>query len=329
MAWWRMVLFLGVFGGLAAGLHVYLYRRLVRDPLRSARARRVGRWVFTGLGLLLLTGVAINRFVPRHLGEVIGYAAFGWMGLVTLLVPLLWAVDMVRIPLAVRRRARGEGPVDPTRRLAIARGAAALTTLTAGGAAAVAVDTALAGPRVEHVTVPIAGLDPALDGLVVVQLSDIHVGPTLGRPFVEGLVRTVNGLGADLVAITGDLVDGTVGRLGDHTAPLAHLRSTHGTFFCTGNHEYYSGVDAWCAELQRLGVTVLRNRHVGLTHKGAALDVVGVDDWRADHDMARACQGRDAARFGLCLAHQPKSVAAAAAHGLDLMLCGHTHGGQI
>ncbi len=326
---WRMLLFLGVLGGLTAGLHVYLYRRLVRDPMRSARARRVGRWVFGSLGLLLLAGIVINRFLPRLLGEVVGYAAFGWMGLVTLIVPLLWAVDLVQIPWSVRRRARGEGPVDPTRRLAMARGAAALTSLTAGAAAAVAVDTALAGPLVERVTVPIKGLDPRLDGFTVVQLSDIHVGPTLGRDFVESLVATANGLAPDLVAITGDLVDGTVGRLGDHTAPLAGLRSRHGTFFCTGNHEYYSGVDAWVGELRRLGVQVLRNEGRVLTHDGAAFDVVGVDDWRAEHDMAKACAQRDPARFGLCLAHQPKSIQAAADHDLDLMVCGHTHGGQI
>lgn len=329
MSLWRMVFFLTVFGGLVTGVHVYLYRRLVRDPMRSARARRIGRWLFVSLGLLLLSGIIVNRFLPRHLGEFVGYVAFGWMGLVTLLVPLFWAIDMVRIPLAVRRRAQGGGPVDPARRLALARGAAALTTLTAGGAAAVAVDTALAGPVVEQITVPIKGLDPALDGFTIAQLSDIHVGPTIGRAFVEGLVRTVNGLDVDLVAITGDLVDGTVARLGEHTAPLGTFQSTHGTFFCTGNHEYYSGVDAWCAELERLGITVLRNRHVGLTHQGAPLDVVGVDDWRADHDMAKACAGRDQRRFGLLLAHQPKSVRDAAEHALDLMLCGHTHGGQI
>ena len=329
MSIFRMVVFLVVFGGLVTGVHVYLYRRLVRDPMRSARARRLGRWLFASLAALLLGGIVVNRFLPRHLGEFVGYGAFGWMGLVTLLVPLFWAVDMVQIPWAVRRRARGDGPVDPARRLALARGAAALTTLTAGGAAAVAVDTALAGPVVEKITVPIKGLDPALDGFTIAQLSDIHVGPTIGRDFVEGLVRTVNGLGVDLVAITGDLVDGTVARLGEHTAPLGTFESTHGTYFCTGNHEYYSGVDAWCAELERLGITVLRNRHVSLTHGGAPLDVVGVDDWRADHDLAKACAGRDRARFGLLLAHQPKSVHAAAEHGLDLMLCGHTHGGQI
>src|SRR5207342_983023 len=115
------------------------------------------------------------------------------------------------------------------------------------------------------------------------QITDVHVGPTIKGDFVQRIVERVNGLGADMVAITGDLVDGSVLDLAPHTAPLAGLQSRHGTYFVTGNHEYYSGAHAWIDELRRLGARVLINEHVVLDHDGAALTVAGVTDWSAHH----------------------------------------------
>jgi hypothetical protein len=116
------------------------------------------------------------------------------------------------------------------------------------------------------VEVPVAGLPPALHGFTVAQISDVHVGPTIRHGYLQRIVDAVNRLGADMVAVTGDLVDGSVAQLGAHVAPLAGLRSRHGTFFVTGNHEYYSGAHAWIEALRRLGLTVLMNEHVVLRH---------------------------------------------------------------
>jgi predicted MPP superfamily phosphohydrolase len=187
---------------------------------------------------------------------------------------------------------------------------------------------------VRRVDVPIADLPAGLHGFSIAQLSDMHVGPTIRRPYVERIVAAVNALDADLVAITGDLVDGSVPELAPHVAPLADLRSREGTFFVTGNHEYYSGAAAWVAELRRLGLTVLANQHVAIRRGEATLVLAGVNDFSAGHfdrasasDPARA--RRQPARGGAPPAHQPRSAEAAEAAGFDLQLSGHTHGGQF
>ena len=203
---------------------------------------------------------------------------------------------------------------------------------------------------VVRVDVPIAGLPAALHGFTVAQISDIHVGPTIRHAYLARIVARVNALQADMVAITGDLVDGRVADLQRHIAPLSDLKSQHGTFFVTGNHEYYSGAHAWIDELRRLGLTVLMNEHVVLHHDSghspagmvtargtAPLVVAGVADFSAHQfdethrsDPAAAMLGAPPhAQMRLLLAHQPRSAQAAADAGFDLQLSGHTHGGQF
>ena len=203
---------------------------------------------------------------------------------------------------------------------------------------------------VVRVDVPIAGLPAALHGFTVAQISDIHVGPTIRHAYLRRIVERVNALGADMVAITGDLVDGRVDELRRHVAPLSGLISRHGTFFVTGNHEYYSGAHAWIDELRSLGVQVLMNEHKVLQHDSGHLPqdraigcatemlvVAGVADYSAHHfdethrsDPAAAMAGAPAAaRMRLLLAHQPRSAQAASDAGFHLQLSGHTHGGQF
>jgi predicted MPP superfamily phosphohydrolase len=190
---------------------------------------------------------------------------------------------------------------------------------------------------VREVTVPIAGLPAALHGFSIVQISDIHVGPTIKRPYVQAIVDAVNRLQPDAVSITGDLVDGRVADLAHDAAPLAGLRARHGSFFVTGNHDYYSGAPAWIAQLQTLGVQVLINSHRVLQHGGARLVMAGVTDVSAHHfepshrsDARQAMAGAPAdAALRVLLAHQPRSAPGAEAAGFDVQLSGHTHGGQI
>ncbi|MFK7091644.1 metallophosphoesterase, partial [Chromobacterium violaceum] len=137
--------------------------------------------------------------------------------------------------------------------------------------------------RVVNVDVPIANLPDALHGFTIAQISDIHVGPTIKHGYLDAIVDKVNRLDADMVAVTGDLVDGSVSRLAPHTAPLAKLKARHGAYFVTGNHEYYSNAHAWIPELRRLGLRVLMNEHVVLRHDGAPLVVAGVTDFSAHH----------------------------------------------
>jgi len=190
--------------------------------------------------------------------------------------------------------------------------------------------------RVVNVTVPLRDLPSSLHGFKIVQISDIHVGPTIKQGYLSRIVQQVNSLEADLIAITGDLVDGRVHELAEHTQPLATLSARHGSFFVTGNHEYYSGALAWIHELERLGVRVLLNEHVQLSHEGATLVLAGVTDYTAgsfydDHhsDPQAAIAGAPADAPKILLAHQPRSAEAAEAAGFDLQLSGHTHGGQF
>ena len=197
---------------------------------------------------------------------------------------------------------------------------------------------------VVQVDVPIANLPEALHGFTVAQISDIHVGPTIKTQYVQRIVDRVNGLDANMVAITGDLVDGSVRELGHHVAPLAQLVSTHGTFFVTGNHEYYSGAHGWIDALRGLGIQVLMNEHVLIHHstdtqdpEPAVMVVAGVADFSAHHfdeahrsdPHAAIANAPDHAVFKLLLAHQPRSATEASKAGFDLQLSGHTHGGQF
>jgi predicted MPP superfamily phosphohydrolase len=186
------------------------------------------------------------------------------------------------------------------------------------------------------VNIPIDNLPDALEGFTIVQISDVHVGPTIKRDYVAAIVEAVNELQPDVIAVTGDLVDGSVRELAAHTAPLAELRSRHGTYFVTGNHEYYSGERAWTQEIRRLGMTVLQNSHTVLEHEGARVALAGVTDFGAHHfdphqrsDPHAAIAGAPAGAVRILLAHQPRSAPAAAAAGFDLQLSGHTHGGQF
>jgi uncharacterized protein len=140
----------------------------------------------------------------------------------------------------------------------------------------------------------------------------------------------VNGLDADLVAVVGDLVDGSVEELGRAAAPLRDVRGRDGSYFVTGNHEYYSGYQEWVEEVARLGLRPLRNERVEL----AGFDLAGVNDVAGEEfddgpDFGRALGGRDPSRPVVLLAHQPVQVHEAAGHGVDLQLSGHTHGGQM
>ena len=195
--------------------------------------------------------------------------------------------------------------------------------------------TARGAHEIVDVEVRLARLPKVLDGFSIVQLSDLHVGMTIDRAFVQRVVDQANELAPDLVVLTGDIVDGKVEDLHDEAAPLGKLRSKHGTYAVTGNHEYYSGADPWLAALGAMGITYLRNQRVSIGDAAASFDLAGVDDHGAHsyeghgEDLAAALGDRDTSRTVVLLAHQPRQVRRAAKFGVDLQLSGHTHGGQI
>lgn len=218
----------------------------------------------------------------------------------------------------------------PTRRLFVARavgGAAAVAGLGTVGYGTYGV---LRGPRVKRITVPLAKLPRSAHGFRIAVVSDIHLGPVLGRAHTQRIVDTINRTQPDLVAVVGDLVDGTVADLGSAAEPLAQLTARHGSFFVTGNHEYYSGAAQWVDHVRELGLHPLENARVEI----GGFDLAGVNDIAGESegqgpDFDRALGDRDRNRAAVLLAHQPVVIHDAVAHGVDLQLSGHTHGGQL
>jgi predicted MPP superfamily phosphohydrolase len=222
------------------------------------------------------------------------------------------------------------------RRRFLARATAGGAVLASGGVTGFGMWRAFHEPVVSEVAVRLPGLPRALDGFTIVHLSDIHVGPVIQRRFMDELVARCDALRPDLVCVTGDLVDGHVPALAPAVSALAEIKARHGAYFVTGNHEYYWNAAAWSAALERMGIHVLRNRHVRIGDAAASFDLVGVDDWSArrsgfagGYDLDAATRGRDPERASVLLAHQPSNWSVAAKAGMGLQLSGHTHGGQF
>ncbi|WP_129353608.1 metallophosphoesterase [Sorangium cellulosum] len=329
------VLFLGIFSAIVAGVHYYLWQRLIRAPELGPTWQRVGSVALWGLASLVPLGLVLSRALPRPIAGVVAGVVYTWVGLAVLLFFLLLTSELVRLG-AHGVTALLDRPLDGDRRTFLSRAIAGAAGVLAMGLGITGAASALGEVAVRPVRVRLRRLPRAMSGFRVVQLTDLHIGPTIGRAWLERVVARVNALEPDVVAITGDLVDGSVEELREHTAPLADLRARHGVFFVTGNHEYYSGIDAWVAELGRLGVRVLRNERVSIGHGEHSFDLAGVDDWSArgmgrghGPDLARALAGRDPSRELVLLAHQPKQILEAERMGVGLQLSGHTHGGQI
>ncbi|HSM92883.1 MAG TPA: metallophosphoesterase [Anaeromyxobacteraceae bacterium] len=324
------------------GMHAYIWARLVRDTGLPAPWRRIATILLAAAALAIPAAIAFARRSGTPLAGVLPWAAFAWLGIAFLLVSALLAVDLLRLVAGAAAQVRewlaraDAPPTDPERRQLIARAVAGTTLAVVATAAGAAVRTAGGPAEIADVPVRLPRLPRALDGLTIVQISDLHVGPTIRQREVDRVVEQANALRPDVVVVTGDLVDGTVGELGPIVAGLGRLRSRWGVHFVTGNHEYFSGVDAWLRFLPRLGMRVLRNERVTIGDAGGALELAGVDDWHAGrygrghgYDLAKALAGHDPERPLVLLAHQPLGVEAGVRQGVGLQLSGHTHGGQI
>jgi predicted MPP superfamily phosphohydrolase len=321
----RYALFFAVFGLVLGSAHWYVYARLVRDASLPSPWGRVASVVLLALFVSLLTGFLAARLLPRTISTPWLWVTYTWLGVLFFLVITLGASDLARV---VTLRVKDVSPDDPERRLAISRffgGAAALVGL---GASGVGLRSALSPVAVNKVKVSLKRLGKGAEGMRIVQISDVHVGPTIGKSFIEDIVARINALEPDVVAITGDLVDGSVDDLEQHVAPLAKIRAKHGVYFVTGNHEYYSGVRDWIPHLGKLGIKVLQNERVRIGGDDG-FDLAGIDDPTGDPDLGKALEGRDPSRGCVLLAHQPRAITLADKLGVDLQLSGHTHGGQM
>lgn len=309
---------------LSAALHLYIGARLapaLPPPWDVALA------VLLGLSALLVpSGLLARRLLRARAADRLTWAGMLALGLFSTLLVLTLLRDLLLLAAGTW------GPLPPAW---LSRSAAA-TGLLALALTVLGYFNARRTAAVRRVRIALRDLHPDLEGMRIVQISDIHVGPTIKHGYLQAIVDRVNALEPDVVAVTGDLVDGSVAELAPHVAPLAQLRARHGVYFVTGNHEYYSGVEAWLRELRRLGLRVLHNEHVLLRRGAGTLVLAGVPDYSGHHfdpshrsDPARALQGAPPGAPRVLLAHQPRTAAAAALAGFDLQLSGHTHGGQF
>ncbi len=318
--------------GLAAALHFYIGMRIVPSlPGTWPAILMVAVLVISALFMPM--GLLARRYARPPLSDTLAAIGLSFMGLFSSLLVATVLRDVVLLAVSV---------VEAIAPAAVSSNQLALAT--AAWVPGLAILVTLLGlwnarrtAGVVTIDVPVAGLPESLGGFTIVQISDIHVGPTIRARYVQDIVDAVNRLEPDLVAITGDLVDGSVAELGAHVAPLAGLVSRNGTFFVTGNHEYYSGAPAWIEELRRLGIRVLHNEHVVIARGAGKLVLAGVTDFGGGHFHADHRSDPQASLAGapgdagakILLAHQPRSAAAASRAGFDLQLSGHTHGGQF
>jgi predicted MPP superfamily phosphohydrolase len=315
--------------------HVYVALRLA-----LAAPPGINRWAvvlaIAAIYAMIASGFAMRRSVGRPAGDLMAWVGFLFLGLFSWLFVLTVLRDVL-LSAAYLVNALGGGFVSGQILTGLRSTSAAAVAALAFAAGLIGLWNARRLARVIDVDVHIDKLPIALCGFSIVQITDLHVGPTIKRGYVEGVVAAVNKLKPDLIALTGDMVDGSVDRLIQDTQPLSRLKARHGVYAVTGNHEYYSGADQWVDEFRRLGLRVLMNQHEVLQHDGAELMLAGVTDFGAGRfdstqasDPAKAMAGAPAgAAVRILLAHQPRSAPAAASAGFDLQLSGHTHGGQF
>jgi len=319
------LVFLAIALILIGGMHYYVWARVVRDTHLPEAAARVVTLAIVALGVSLPLAMIASRLFAKAVVRPAMWVAFVWMGMGFLFVAFFGIADLGRLAAALVRRISGT-PLDPAKRVFLARTVAAGVGGVVAGLSAVGIRSALGEVQVKELDIFLRGLPAELAGFKLVQISDVHVGPLLRKDWVAQVVDRIARLSPDAVAITGDLVDGRVHEIAEHVAPLSRLRPPRGMYFTTGNHEYYSGVEEWYAHLPSLGVRPLRNERVELA---PGLDLAGIEDPTGAPDLPRALAGRDPSRALVLLAHQPRQFMEASRHGVSLTLSGHTHGGQI
>lgn len=351
------ILFVFVFIIATSAIHFYLYRRLVKD----ARLPKDWSLPISAFFMVMVVSIPISRLVSKFVSpQVVGYLVtpiLTWMGISFILFVIWITIDIVRGTFALGRYLKGNPTFgglkskggstgfmfhqmtdfqleNSSRRVLIQRGMAAATSVGTLAVSGAGIDSAFGEPAINFVNVKLKNLPLQFEGFKIAQISDLHIGPTIGNDFVKKVIELTNRHSPDLVALTGDFVDGPVSLLGPTVELLKDLRSPMGSFFVTGNHEYYSGAPQWVDFISSLGIKVLRNEHVKLYRDQAILQIAGVDDWNADipgHscDHQKAIENCSRETPIILLAHQPRGFDTTVRLGIDYQLSGHTHGGQI
>jgi predicted MPP superfamily phosphohydrolase len=326
----------------------YIDRRLVVTANLQKPWKTIARVVLVALMILFPGTFLFMRLGYENWNDKISWLVYPGMGVVSFVFTGLFIRDVLRLLSRGAKKmflfagnffGSSENPArsyDPERRRFLISATNLVILGVSGSLTGYGVYQARRRPAIVKVDIPIPGLPEDLAGFRIVQITDIHAGLTVKRDWIEMVVAEANKLSADIIALTGDLADGTVPHLRRDVAPVGNLSASHGRFFITGNHEYYSGAEPWVEEVKRLGFTVLLNEHRVLQRGAGKILIAGVTDYTAGQfieshrsDPGAAFSGAPGCDVRVLLAHQPRSVYAAAPLGFDLMICGHTHGGQF
>lgn len=327
-----------IFMSLAVGIHYYLWLRMVHDTGMPSPWREISTGLLVLLGISIPITLFISRMIPFEVSRFITWLPYTWLAVMMLLFISFLAADSIKLlAVGIKKLSSSQSlPMDHSRRNALGQLIAGTTVLAVTGVASAGVIKAARKAVVKTVHIPLSHFPKAMDGLKIVQISDLHIGITVGKQWLTDLVNRINTLNPDIVAITGDLTDGDPQKLYKEIEPLKHLETTYGTFFVTGNHEYYSDATRWIEEIRKLGINVLRNQSVAITKGEEQFFLAGVDDYNAANlqrghgqNVSNAIAAVPDNAAVVMLAHQPRSVFDAADVGVDLVLAGHTHGGQI
>lgn len=325
------IVFLTIFFSVMGGAHYYILKRIALDPAWPPGVA-AGAVAMMTLGLVALIVQGILRRRVGVLVRALSWVAYVWLGV---LFYLFISTAMLDLATSVFVFATERGPELATSRPFL-RGRALMICGITLLASLAALRIGLQPPVTKRIEIALDRFPEALDGFRIVQISDVHIGPLLGERFSALVTERVNALEPDLIAVTGDLVDGRVKSIAKQVEPFRELRAEHGIYFVTGNHDYYSGADDWVSLVTSYGWHTLRNRSVSIGTSGAEFELVGVDDPHGDmlensggEDLNLALRDVDTTRAVVLLAHDPATFRRARKIPVGLQLSGHTHGGQI
>jgi predicted MPP superfamily phosphohydrolase len=324
---------------------MYIGFRII-SPTKFSKGKKRLFWIILMLLPPLLPLSFFLRFVFKGSVwiDLVGWVAYIIFGLFSFVIALLLLRDIINLLIYLIHRIRNfklqaqqmrKKPFDPQRRQFIFNS----VNLGIIGASAImtgyGIHEARRKPILKNITIPINGLPKSFEGIRIAQISDLHVGPTIKRRFVQSAVEAANSLNADIIVCTGDLVDDFVDNIREDVLPIKDLSAPKGVYFVTGNHEYYVGAQPWIEEIDRFGLRVLVNDHHVIEYSSDKLVLAGVPDYSAaqfipEHssDPHKAQQNAPQKAIKILLAHQPRNIFSAAQAGYDLQISGHTHGGQ-
>ncbi|MDA3917168.1 MAG: metallophosphoesterase [Deltaproteobacteria bacterium] len=318
--------------------HYYLWLRLIRDTGLSGLYKNIGTYSLIAFTLSFPIALLADRILPLKYSFPLLWLSYFWIGVMMLLFFLLFSIDMIKIVVYIFQKltTAGEEIANPERREfvsgLIASAASTIVLISSG----IGVKNYYSNAVVKKFNVSLKGLPEALKGFKIVQISDLHLGQMMTKKILEQIVDQVNGLKPDLIAITGDLADGSTAKLLNEANPLKNLKADKGIYFVTGNHEYYSGVENWTLAIDKMGIKVLNNENIKIRKKDDYFYLAGVTDHEGKNfgrehasDFKKALSGLENGKKKILLAHQPIAVKKASEYGTDLVLAGHTHGGQI